>query len=73
MLNFDGILFNCRNHLRTARKSGLFFEKKRYNTLCFCFIGEKLEDGIENLGKDKSVTTEVMKVCNELNVTSKIL
>ena len=27
-LNLDNILFNCRNHLRAARNSGSFFEKR---------------------------------------------
>lgn len=49
--NLDNILFNCRNHLRSARNSGSFFEKRDMMlTLVFLrFIGEKYEDGIENL------------------------
>ena len=50
-LNIDNILFNCRNYLRAARNSGSFFEKRDMMlTLVFLrFIGEKYEDGIENL------------------------
>ena len=50
-LNLDSILFNCRDHLRAARNSGSFFEKRDMMlTLVFLrFIGEKYEDGIENL------------------------
>ena len=50
-LNLDDILFNCRNHLRAARNSGSFFEKRDMMlTLVFLrFIGEKYEDGIEKL------------------------
>jgi len=50
-LNLDNILFNCRNTLRAARNSGSFFEKRDIMlTLVFLrFIGEKYENGIENL------------------------
>lgn len=50
-LNIDNILFNCRDYLRAARNSGSFFEKRDMMlTLVFLrFIGEKYEDGIENL------------------------
>ena len=50
-LNLEAILFNCRDYLRAARNSGSFFEKRDMMlTLVFLrFIGEKFEDGIENL------------------------
>ena len=50
-LNIDNILFNCRDILRAARNSGSFFEKRDMMlTLVFLrFIGEKFEDGIQNL------------------------
>ena len=50
-LNLDNILFNCRDHLRAARNSGSFFEKRDMMlTLVFLrFIGEKYEDGVESL------------------------
>ena len=50
-LNIDNILFNCRDILRAARNSGSFFETRDMMlTLVFLrFIGEKYEDGIENL------------------------
>lgn len=50
-LNLDTILFKCRDILRQARNSGSFFEKRDMMlTLVFLrFIGEKFEDGIENL------------------------
>ncbi len=50
-INIDNILFNCRDHLRAARNSGSFFEKRDMMlTLVFLrFIGEKYEDGVENL------------------------
>lgn len=50
-LNLDQILFNCRNHLRSAKNSGSFFEKRDMMlTLVFLrFIGEKYEDGIDKL------------------------
>lgn len=50
-LNLDNILFNCRDILRAARNSGSFFEKRDMMlTLVFLrFIGEKYENGIENL------------------------
>ena len=50
-LNLDAILFKCRDSLRAARNSGSFFEKRDMMlTLVFLrFIGEKFEDGIENL------------------------
>ena len=53
VLNIDNILFNCRDILRAARNSGSFFEKRDMMlTLIFLrFIGEKYEDGIENLRK----------------------
>lgn len=49
--NLDNILFKCRDILRQARNSGSFFEKRDMMlTLVFLrFIGEKFEDGIENL------------------------
>ena len=51
VLSLDTILFNCRNHLRAARNSGSFFEKRDMMlTLVFLrFIGEKYEDGIVKL------------------------
>lgn len=51
VINLDNILFNCRNHLRAARNSGSFFEKRDMMlTLVFLrFIGEKYEDGIAKL------------------------
>ena len=50
-MNLDSILFNCRDILRAARNSGSFFEKRDMMlTLIFLrFIGEKYENGIENL------------------------
>ena len=50
-LNLDSILFKCRDILRAARNSGSFFEKRDMMlTLVFLrFIGEKFEDGVENL------------------------
>ncbi|MBR6983502.1 MAG: N-6 DNA methylase [Ruminococcus sp.] len=50
-INLDAILFKCRDILRKARNSGSFFEKRDMMlTLVFLrFIGEKFEDGIENL------------------------
>ena len=50
-INLDKILFNCRDILRAARNSGSFFEKRDMMlTLVFLrFIGEKYEDGLENL------------------------
>lgn len=53
-LNIDNILFNCRNYLRAAKNSGSFFEKRDMMlTLVFLrFIGEKYEDGLENLRKE---------------------
>ncbi len=50
-LNLENILFKCRDILRQARNSGSFFEKRDMMlTLVFLrFIGEKFEDGIENL------------------------
>ena len=53
ILNMDNILFNCRDILRAARNSGSFFEKRDMMlTLVFLrFIGEKYDDGIENLRK----------------------
>lgn len=52
-LNLDSILFKCRDILRQARNSGSFFEKRDMMlTLVFLrFIGEKFEDGVENLRK----------------------
>lgn len=52
-LNLDSVLFKCRDILRKARNSGSFFEKRDMMlTLVFLrFIGEKFEDGIENLRK----------------------
>lgn len=51
VINLDNILFNCRNILRAARISGTFSEKRDMMlTLIFLrFIGEKYEDGVENL------------------------
>lgn len=50
-LKLDTILFKCRDILRKARNSGSFFEKRDMMlTLVFLrFIGEKFEDGVENL------------------------
>ena len=50
-MNLDNILLNCRDYLRAARNSGSFFEKRDMMlTLVFLrFIGEKYEDGLENL------------------------
>lgn len=50
-LNIDAILFNCRDHLRAARNSGSFLEKRDFIlTLVFLrFIGEKYEDGVAKL------------------------
>ena len=50
-LNLDNILFKCRDILRQAKNSGSFFEKRDMMlTLVFLrFIGEKYEDGLENL------------------------
>ena len=50
-MNLDSILFKCRDILRQARNAGSFFEKRDMMlTLVFLrFIGEKFEDGIENL------------------------
>ncbi|MDE6730196.1 MAG: type I restriction-modification system subunit M [Oscillospiraceae bacterium] len=50
-LNLENILFKCRDILRQARNSGSFFEKRDMMlTLVFLrFIGEKFEDGVENL------------------------
>ena len=50
-INLDSILFKCRDILRAARNSGPFFEKRDMMlTLVFLrFIGEKFEDGVENL------------------------
>ncbi len=52
-INLDSILLKCRNILRKARNSGSFFEKRDMMlTLVFLrFIGEKFEDGVENLRK----------------------
>lgn len=52
--NLDKILFNCRDILRSARNSGSFFEKRDMMlTLVFLrFIGEKYENGVENLRRD---------------------
>lgn len=50
-MNLESILFKCRDILRQARNSGSFFEKRDMMlTLVFLrFIGEKFEDGVENL------------------------
>ena len=50
-LNLESVLFKCRDILRQARNSGSFFEKRDMMlTLVFLrFMGEKFEDGIENL------------------------
>ena len=52
-INLNAILFKCRDILRAARNSGSFFEKRDMMlTLIFLrFIGEKYEDGVENLRK----------------------
>lgn len=52
-INLDSILFKCRDILRKACNSGSFFEKRDMMlTLVFLrFIGEKYDDGIENLRK----------------------
>lgn len=57
-LNLDSILFNCRDHLRAARNSGSFFEKRDMMlTLVFLrFIGEKYDDGVEKLKEDLEKT-----------------
>lgn len=54
IINLDSILFKCRDILRAARNSGSFFEKRDMMlTLVFLrFIGEKFEDGVENLRKE---------------------
>lgn len=54
IINLDSILFKCRDILRQARNSGSFFEKRDMMlTLVFLrFIGEKFEDGIQNLRQD---------------------
>lgn len=53
-INLDSILFKCRDILRQARNSGSFFEKRDMMlTLVFLrFIGEKFENGVENLRQD---------------------
>lgn len=53
-MNLDTILFKCRDILRQARNSGSFFEKRDMMlTLVFLrFIGEKFEDGVDNLRKE---------------------
>ena len=50
-INLDAILFKCRDILCAATNSGSFFEKRDMMlTLVFLrFIGEKFEDGVENL------------------------
>ena len=50
-INLENILFKCRDHLRAAKNSGSFFEKRDMMlTLIFLrFIGEKYEDGLINL------------------------
>ena len=50
-LNLDAILFKCRNILRKARNAGTVFDQRDLIlTLVFLhFIGEKFEDGIQNL------------------------
>ena len=52
-LNLEAILFKCRDILRQAKNSGSFFEKRDMMlTLVFLrFLGEKYEDGVENLCK----------------------
>ena len=52
-INLDSILFKCRDILRQARNSGSFFEKRDMMlTLVFLrFIGEKFEDGIQDVDK----------------------
>lgn len=56
-LKLDDILFKCRDHLRAARNSGSFFEKRDMMlTLVFLrFLGEKYEDGLEHL-KEKLIS-----------------
>ena len=53
-INLDAILFKCRDILRQARNSGSFFEKRDMMlTVVFLrFIGEKFEDGVENLRRE---------------------
>ncbi len=53
-INLDSILFKCRDILRNARNAGSFFEKRDMMlTLVFLrFIGEKFEDGVENLRRE---------------------
>lgn len=53
-INLDTILFKCRDILRNAPNSGSFFEKRDMMlTLVFLrFIGEKFENGVENLRKN---------------------
>ena len=60
-LNLDQILFKCRDILRKARNSGSFFEKRDMMlTLVFLrFIGEKFEDGVENLRNSPTTTPPV--------------
>lgn len=50
-LKLDTILFKCRDILRKARNSGSFFEKRdmMLTRVFLRFIGEKFEDGVENL------------------------
>ena len=62
-LNLDNILFKCRDILRQAPNSGSFFEKRDMMlTLVFLrFIGEKFENGIENL-RPLSWTTRPLRM-----------
>lgn len=66
-LNLDNILFKCRDILRQARNSGSFFEKRDMMlTLVFLrFIGEKFEDGVENLRK--KLISEGLDDCITIN------
>ena len=63
-LNLDQILFKCRDHLRAARNSGSFFEKRDMMlTLVFLrFIGEKYEDGVEALD------TALVKIAEQIKI-----
>ncbi len=53
-LNLDAILFKCRDHLRAARNSGSFFEKRDMMlTLIFLrFMGEKYEEGLARIRQE---------------------
>ena len=64
ILSLDTILFNCRDHLRAARNSGSFFEKRDMMlTLVFLrFIGEKYEDGIEKPREEEVLSFEITSI-----------